>query len=69
VLDRGSVRIAVEVKSGRGGRPETVQQLQTAITDLEASSAWIIDEDKGTDPIGPRIRRRGFVANLDWLPT
>ncbi|MGC9985702.1 MAG: DUF4143 domain-containing protein [Polyangia bacterium] len=69
VLDRGSVRIAVEVKSGRGGRPESVQQLQTAIADLEASSAWIIDEDKGADPIGPRIRRRGFVANLDWLPT
>jgi predicted AAA+ superfamily ATPase len=68
VLDRGSTRIAIEVKSGRGGRPETIRQLQTASADLGASSAWILDEDEGTDPLGPKLRRRGFASDLDWLP-
>jgi hypothetical protein len=53
------------------GRPSgrQVQRLQTAIADLEAFSAWIIDEDDGSDPIGPKTRRCGFAANLGWLPT
>jgi predicted AAA+ superfamily ATPase len=68
VLDRGSARIAVEIKCGHGGRPESVRQLQTAITDLGASSAWIIDEAEDSDPLGPKIRRRGFASDLGWLP-
>lgn len=68
VLDRGSAHIAVEIKCGHGGRPESIRQLQTAIADLGASSAWIIDEDEGSEPLAPKIRRRGFASDLAWLP-
>ncbi len=68
VLDRGSARIAVEIKCGHGGRPQSVRQLQTAIGDLGASSAWIIDEDEGSEPLATKIHRRGFASDLGWLP-
>jgi uncharacterized protein len=68
VLDRGSTRIAVEIKCSRGGRPETIRQLRTAMVDLEAPSAWIIDEDQGSDPLGPKLHRRGLASDLGWLP-
>jgi predicted AAA+ superfamily ATPase len=68
VLDRGSTRIAIEIKSGHGGRPETIRQLRTAIEDLEAQSCWILDEDEGSEPLAPKIRRRGFADDLGWLP-
>jgi hypothetical protein len=68
VMERGSSRVAIEIKSGNGGRPEVVRQLQTAMHDLDADSAWIVDEDEGTDPLAPHMRRRGFASDLAWLP-
>jgi predicted AAA+ superfamily ATPase len=69
VIDRGSTLVAIEIKCGRGGRPETVRQLRTAMEDIGVSSGWIVDEDEGSDPLAPRLRRRGFAVDLAWLPT
>jgi predicted AAA+ superfamily ATPase len=68
IIDRGSTRIAVEIKTGNGARPEVVRQLGTAMRDIRAQTAWIIDQDKGEDPLAPNIRRRGLPDDLGWLP-
>ncbi len=36
--------------------------------DMGASSAWIVDEDRGTDPRAAKPWRRGFPSDLGWLP-
>jgi hypothetical protein len=38
------------------------------IEDLEAQSCLILDEDEGSEPLAPKIRRRGFADDLGWLP-
>jgi hypothetical protein len=45
-----------------------VRQLGTAMRDLDAQAAWIIDQDKGEDPLAPNIRRRGLPDDPGWLP-
>jgi uncharacterized protein len=68
IIDRGSARIAIEIKSGNGARPEGIRQLATGMRDIDAKTAWIIDQDKGEDPLAPNIRRRGLPDQVDWLP-
>lgn len=68
VLDRGSERLLVEVKAGRGDRPAVARSLAGAMEDVAASAAWIIDQSSVVDAVGPRIERRGLAAAVDWLP-
>jgi hypothetical protein len=68
VLDRGSERIAVEIKVGHGAKAQTVRALEQSTQDIGASTAWILDQADGIDPLRPYIQRRGFAHSLDWLP-
>jgi predicted AAA+ superfamily ATPase len=68
VLDRGSKRIAIEVKAGRGDKPEVSRKLEGALADIEASEAWVIDQFPGIESLRPRVRRREFIASIEWLP-
>ncbi len=68
LIERGSERFLVEVKAGRGDKPQVVRNLAQALIDTAARSAWIIDQAAGCDPVRPGIERRGIAACLDWLP-
>jgi uncharacterized protein len=68
VLDRGSKRIAIEVKAGRGDKPEVSRKLEGALADIEASEAWVIDQFPGIESLRPKVRRREFIASIEWLP-
>jgi predicted AAA+ superfamily ATPase len=68
VLDRGSERVLVEVKSGRGDRPGVVRALGRSIEDVGARAAWIVDQGEGIEVLAPRIERRGIEQVLAWLP-
>ncbi len=69
VLDRGSDRVVIEVKSGRGDRPSVTRSLAQSMVDIGARAAWIIDQGTGAEAVGPGIERRGIAEALDWLPT
>jgi uncharacterized protein len=59
VLDRGDVRAAVEVKTGRPhGR--AVRTLAEAMADAGVDRAWIVDQAPGIEALAPRIARAGF---------
>ncbi len=68
ILDRGSERVAVEIKAGRGDRPETVRGLKSIVTDTGARSAWILDQATGSDPLARGVSRRAYADSLNWLP-
>jgi len=68
LIERGSERFLVEVKAGRGDKPQVVRNLAQAFIDTAARSAWIIDQAAGCDPVRRGIERRGIAACLDWLP-
>jgi hypothetical protein len=68
ILDRGSERVAIEIKAGRGDRPETVRGLASIVADTGARSAWILDQAAGTDPLVRGVTRRAYPESLDWLP-
>ncbi len=59
VIERGDVRVAVEVKTGRPhGR--AVRTLAEAMADAGAARAWIVDQAPGIEALAPRIARTGF---------
>jgi predicted AAA+ superfamily ATPase len=68
VLDRGSERIAIEVKVGHGRTLHTARALDQAARDIGASSAWILDQAEGSDPVRAHLHRRGWQQSLKWLP-
>ena len=59
ILERGNVRIAVEIKTSRPhGR--AVRTLAEAMTDAGAERGWIVDHAPGIEALAPRIARAGF---------
>lgn len=68
VLDRGSSRIAIEIKVGRGDKVEVARAVELAARDLQAEQAWIIAQSPGTEPLRPTVMRIGIPAAFDWLP-
>jgi predicted AAA+ superfamily ATPase len=59
VLERGNMRIAVEVKTSRPhGR--AVRTLAEAMADAGAERGWVVDHAPGIEALAPRIARAGF---------
>jgi predicted AAA+ superfamily ATPase len=68
VLDRGSHRLAIEIKAGRGDKIHLARTLEQAAADIGARRAWILDQSSGSESLRPTIERRGVSDSLDWLP-
>ncbi len=67
VIERGNVRVALEVKTARPhGR--AVRTLAEAMTDAGAARAWIVDQGSGIEALAPRIARTGFDAVRTGTP-
>jgi len=68
VLERGSERVAIEIKLARGDRPQAVRALEAAMADIGAQRGVVVDQGSAAEPLRPGIERRGFSASLEWLP-
>ena len=68
VIERGAKRFAIEVKAGRGDKRHLARVLEQAAADLRAAQIWILDQAGGTEPVGPKVERRSWPENTDWLP-
>jgi predicted AAA+ superfamily ATPase len=68
VLDRGSERIAVEIKAGRGDDARAVRVLREAMPDVNAARGWIVDQATGVELVGSGIARAGFDALIQGTP-
>ena len=67
LFERGSERVAIEVKSGYGSAT-AARHLADAAVDADAATAWIVDQGSGEDAMNATVQRRGFGLSLDWLP-
>jgi predicted AAA+ superfamily ATPase len=68
VIDRGTKRLAFEVKSGRGGKGNVARIAEQAADDVGAARVWILDQAEGSEPLRTRVERKSWPENLDWLP-
>jgi hypothetical protein len=69
LLDRGSQRIGIEIKAGRGDKTGAARAAEQIAVDAGASSVWILDQAAGTEALRPSVRRRSFVESQKWLPS
>jgi uncharacterized protein len=68
VLDRGSERMALEIKAGRGDDARAVRTLREAMPDIDAGRGWIVDQAAGVERVSERIARAGFAALARGVP-
>ena len=68
IIERGSERVAVEIKAGRGDKVHAARILERAMNDAGAKTGWILDQADGTDAVRPGITRRSFAGDPEWLP-
>lgn len=68
VLERGNERIALECKAGRGDQARAVRVLRDAMTDLQATRGWFVDQASGIEAVTTNIARAGFDAVLHGNP-
>jgi predicted AAA+ superfamily ATPase len=68
VIERGSTRVAVEIKAGRGDKIHAARVLERAMEDVDARTGWILDQAGGTDALRRGLTRRGFAVDPEWLP-
>lgn len=68
LLERGGAFHAVEIKTARAASPYLARGLRAILDDTGATSATVIDQGQGTDPLAPGVVRRGFSACTDWQP-
>jgi len=60
ILDRGSERVPIEIKIGRGDDGRTVRAVRDALSDIDAARAWVVDQAAGIELLGPNLARAGF---------
>lgn len=68
VIERGGQRHLVEVKTARATSPHLARRLKSALTEVDALDAVVLDQAGGSDPLAPNIVRRGYGDSLEWLP-
>ncbi len=68
LLDRGSEKVAIEIKAGSGADARALRSLRESLPDIEASRAWIIDQAPGISQLGPQIARAGFAEVIAGTP-
>lgn len=68
LLDRGTRRIALEIKAGSGRSGHLARALGAAAKDAKAKTAWILDQAGGEQAYGNGVRCRNFIDDLAWLP-
>ena len=68
LLERGDERHLVEVKTARALSSHLARSLSSILDDTQGSSATIIDQGEGEDPLNAQVSRKGFLSALNWLP-
>jgi predicted AAA+ superfamily ATPase len=68
VLERGTHRVAIEVKTAHSGSGRQVRALREALHDIDAHRAWIVDQAEGIDRLDSAIARAGFAEVIQGVP-
>jgi len=68
VIERGALRIVVEVKTAFGGSGRQVRVLRDALADIGAARGWIVDQGEGIERLDAAVARAGFEQVITGTP-
>lgn len=68
VIERGAKRFAIEVKAGRAAQGHLARILDQSRADVHAAGVWVVDQAEGTEPLRPKVERKGWREIIEWLP-
>ncbi len=68
VFERGTRRIAIEIKAASGRSVHLARSVEAAAGDIQATTAWVLDQASGEESLGRNVRRRNYADSLEWLP-
>jgi len=68
VLDRGSERIAIEVKANSGTNPHDARKLEACLDDIGAARGFVIGTGTPPEQLTPRVSNLSLDLNPCWLP-
>jgi uncharacterized protein len=68
VFERGSERVAIEIKAGSGRNVYVARSLAAAAKDVGASQAFVLDQATGVETLTQSVTRLNFAASVEWLP-
>lgn len=68
VLERGSERVAIEIKAGHGINGHIARSLRDCLPDIGAQRGWIVDQATGVELLSPLVARGGFVSLIEGTP-
>jgi len=67
-MDRGDMRIAVEIKVGALERTIEAKRFAATLPDIGALKGFVVDQGSGRRLLLPKIECRGFADDVTWLP-
>jgi len=68
VLDRGSRRIAIEIKANSAGSPHDARKLEAMLDDIGASEGWLVGMGGESIQLNQRVRSVSLDKVPNWLP-
>jgi predicted AAA+ superfamily ATPase len=68
VLDRGTRRIAIEIKTNSAGNPHDARKLEAMLDDIGASEGWLLGMGGDCIQLNDRVRSVSLDQVPDWLP-
>ena len=69
LLDRGTQRVAIEIKAGSARSVHLARSVAAASADFGSDQSWVLDQARGEEPLSAKVRRRNFAESFDWLPS
>ena len=68
VFDRGSSRIAIEIKANSATNSHDARKLEAILDDIGADAGWLVGIGGESALLTPRIRSISLDLHPDWLP-
>ncbi len=68
VIDRGTEKILIEVKSNSGTNPHDARKLEKILDDIGADRGYLIGQGTPTQDLEKRVKNHSFDLDPHWLP-
>ena len=68
ILDRGTHRIALEIKANSATNPHDARKLEAILDDIGAQEGWLVGYGGESTSLTPRVRSLSLDLHPDWLP-
>ena len=68
ILDRGTRRIAIEIKANSATNPHDARKLEAILDDVGADAGWLVGIGGESTSLTRRVHSLSLDLQPDWLP-